>query len=206
MQSETPVVTQMVHATPRRARTRSAALATAAVLALVPLAAACGDGDDASVGPQSPDIQTTGGVQTPTASPTASPTGSPADSPAATGTAPADPKEAEQEIRENWAEFFDPKTTTEDRVELLENGRQMRPVLEAFGKNPDASKSSARVKAVSFTSATQADVTYDVLVGGRPALPDSKGTAVLQQDTWKVSRNTLCALVKLSGNAAVPGC
>lgn len=205
MQHETPVVTQMVHATPRRARTRSAALATAAVLALVPLAAACGDGDDASVGPQSPDIQTTSEAESPTASP-ASPTGSPTASPTATGTAPADPKEAEQEIRENWAEFFDPKTTTEDRVELLENGEQLRPVLEAFGKNPNASKSSARVKAVSFTSATQADVTYDVLVGGRPALPDSKGTAVLQQDTWKVSRNTLCALVKLSGNAAVPGC
>lgn len=206
MQSETPVVTQMVHATPRRARRRGAALATAAVLALVPLAAACGDGDDASVGPQSPDIQTTSEAASPTTSPTASPTGSPADSPTATGTAPADPKDAEEEIRENWAKFFDPKTSADDRVELVENGDQMRPVLEAFAKDPNAAKTSARVKAVSFTSATQADVTYDVLVGARPALPDSKGTAVLQDDTWKVSRNTLCALVKLSGNAAVPGC
>ncbi|WP_189537057.1 hypothetical protein [Streptomyces roseolilacinus] len=192
----------MVHATPRRARTRTAALATAAVLALVPLTASCGEGDDASVGPQSPDLQTTSEAASPPASPTATATGSPT----ATGSAPADPQDAEEEIRENWTEFFDPKTSTDERVRLLENGDRLRPVIEAFGNDPNAAKTSARVKSVSFTSATGADVTYDVLVGGRPALPGSKGTAVLQQDTWKVSRNTLCALVKLSGNAAVPGC
>ncbi|MCQ0022141.1 hypothetical protein M4914_03705 [Streptomyces somaliensis DSM 40738] len=195
----TPVVTQMAHMPPRGPRTRAAALAVAAVLALVPLAAACGGAEDASDGPHTPDLRTTTGAASPTATPTA--TGSPT----ATGGAPADPKEAEEEIRENWAEFFDPGTTTDERVRLLEDGERLRPVLAALGKNPDAAKTSARVKAVSFASATRADVTYDLLVGGRSALSGSRGAAVLQQDTWKVSRTTLCALAKLGGTA-VPGC
>ena len=50
---------------------------------------------------------------------------------------------------------------------------------------------------------------YTLLLNGATALPDASGTAVEQDGTWKVSVNTLCALVQLSGNAtasALPGC
>ena len=56
---------------------------------------------------------------------------------------------------------------------------------------------------------TAADVKYTLLLNGATALPDASGTAVEQDGTWKVSVNTLCALVQLSGNAtasALPGC
>ncbi|ORT60193.1 hypothetical protein [Streptomyces sp. CB03238] len=163
-------------------RPRAAALAAAAVLVLVPTAAACGDGNGNGEAERSPTAT-------------------------AAQNQPADPAAARQQIEKNWAAFFNPKTPVDEKVKLLENGDRMRPVLQAFSANPQAAQTSVKVKNVAFTSATQADVTYDLLVGGQPALPDSKGSAVHQQDTWKVSVKTLCALVKLSPDAtAVPGC
>ncbi|NUK02358.1 hypothetical protein HRW23_31985 [Streptomyces lunaelactis] len=176
----------MVHVRHRR----TAAWAAAAVLILVPAAGCSDDG---------------GGGSTPSPTPSATAPTTPATSaPAADG--PADPAAAKQQIEENWTTFFDPEASTEDKVKVLENGNLLRPLLAAFGGDENAAQSSAKVTDVQFTSPTEATVTYDLLVGGTPALPGSKGTSVLQDDTWKVSVKTLCALVKLSGNAAAPGC
>ncbi|MEV0093137.1 hypothetical protein [Streptomyces sp. NPDC050738] len=122
------------------------------------------------------------------------------------GGAPADQAAAKQQIEKNWAVFFDPATSTEDKVKVLENGSTLRPLLALFSGDKNASQAKAKVTAVQFTSATSADVTYNLLVGNATALPDSKGTSVLQDQTWKVSVKSLCALVALSGNAAAPGC
>ncbi|QGV81373.1 hypothetical protein [Streptomyces ficellus] len=168
-----------------RKHPRGAALAAAAVLVLVPVAAGCGNGD--------------GGE------PQTSP------SPAATATQgqnqPSDPAAARAEVEKNWTAFFAPATPAEEKVRLLENGERMQPVLQALSGSPQAAQTSVKVENVTFTSPTQGEVTYDLLVAGSPALPDSKGTTVLQDDTWKVSVKTLCALVKLSPDASpVPGC
>ncbi|GGY47834.1 hypothetical protein GCM10010363_30670 [Streptomyces omiyaensis] len=160
-------------------RRRAAALAATAVLLCGPALAACSD--DAS-----------SGGRTATPSPSA---------PAR----PADPAAARTEITRNWEAFFAADTPPAERVKLLENGEQMEDVLAAFAGNPQAAATTAKVTGVAFTSATGADVTYDLLAGGNPLLPDSRGTSVLQDDTWKVSVKTLCGLVKLSG-VTVPGC
>lgn len=118
---------------------------------------------------------------------------------------PADPAAAEEEITRNWTAFFDPKTSAAEKVKVLENGAALQPVLAAFVGNENAATTSAKVTGVEFTSATEANVTYDLLVGGSPALPDSQGTSILQDGTWKVSVKTLCGLVELSG-VTVPGC
>lgn len=129
----------------------------------------------------------------------------PSPTPPAVTNEPVDPAAAKAEITKNWTAFFDPKTPTAEKVNLLENGEQMQPVLSAFAGDPNAAMTSAKVKGIEFTSPNDANVTWDLLVGGAPALPDSKGTAVLQDDTWKVSVKTLCGLVQISG-ATVPGC
>ncbi|WP_190089756.1 hypothetical protein [Streptomyces melanogenes] len=167
-------------------RVRPAAWAAAAVLVLFPAAAACSD---------------SGGGSEKSPSPTAT---APAESPSADR--PADPAAAKAQIEKNWTTFFDPKASTDAKVKVLENGDTLRPLLAAFGNDKNAAQSSAKVTDVTFSSATQAAVTYDLLVGGNPALPGAKGTAVFQDQTWKVSVKTLCALVQLSGNAAAPGC
>ncbi|MBT2490355.1 hypothetical protein J7E96_17890 [Streptomyces sp. ISL-96] len=166
---------------------RTAAWAAAAVLILVPAAAACGDDNGA---PEAP-------ARSPATSPPVTPDKN----------QPSDLTAARSAVEKNWRTFFDPKASTDDKVRVLQNGEQMRRVLTAFANDPNAARSSAKVTDVKFTSATEADVTYDLLVGGQPAVPNSKGTSVLQDDVWKVSVKTLCALVQLSGNApAVPGC
>ncbi|MEU2509750.1 hypothetical protein ABZ621_34330 [Streptomyces sp. NPDC007863] len=168
-------------------RRRAAALAAAAVLLLTPAVAACSDDEPA-----------TGNQVTTTAPPgmTAQPPGA---------EEPDDPAAAKEEITRNWAAFFDADTPAAERVGLVENGEEMEAVLAAFADNPQAVATSAEVTDVAFTSSSGADVTYDLLVGGNPALPDSRGTAVLQDDTWKVSVKTLCGLVQLSG-VTVEGC
>ncbi|MGG8407710.1 hypothetical protein ACM614_14360, partial [Streptomyces sp. 12297] len=119
---------------------------------------------------------------------------------------PADPAAAKAEIEKNWTTFFDPKASTAEKTRVLEDGDTVRPLLEGFATDPNAATSSARVTDVTFTSPTDARVTYDLLVGGAPALPAAKGTAVFQDQVWKVSLKTLCALVRLSGNAVPTGC
>jgi hypothetical protein len=197
-----PVVSQMVLGSDlRRGNTysgrgprttgRGTALAAALLLFLAPALAACSD-DEGGGGNETP--------PTPTAERT---TRSPAAS------APADAGAAEQEIKQNWAKFFDPKTTLEQKQAVLENGERMAPVLQAFSGDARGGQVQAKVTKVEFTSPTEATVTYDLTLKGATALPGASGTAVEQDGTWKVSAKTLCALVTMSGNAsasALPGC
>ena len=43
-----------------------------------------------------------------------------------------------------------------------------------------------------------ANVEFQILLSGQPVLP-STGTAVLVDDTWLVSKTTLCDLITLAG-------
>ncbi|WP_426403313.1 hypothetical protein ACN9M0_07285 [Streptomyces sp. R-07] len=164
----------------RGGRSRLAVLGAVAVLGLAPALVSCSDDGGGK----------TGG--------TVSSSPPPADQ-------PADPAAAKAQITKNWTAFFDPNTPVAEKVKLLENGEQMRPVLGAFAGDKNAAMTSAKVTGIEFTSATDANVTYDLLVGGAPALPGSQGTSILQNDTWKVSVKTLCGLVELSG-VTVQGC
>lgn len=195
-----PVVSQMVLWTsPRRGsdlkrgRVRSAATAAAAVLLVAPAAVACGD--DSGGGGDSDPPKPSAEKSTRQAPPSDD------------ASAPADPAAAEKEVKENFEKFFDPAVSLKDKEALLENGSKMRAVLEGFSGDERGKQVSADVNKVEFTSATEADVTYALSLKGATALPDASGTSVNQDDTWKVSVKTLCALVKLSGNESPgPGC
>lgn len=176
-----------------RTRGRGTALAAALLLLLAPALAACGDDNGGGGGgttPPTPSIERT--------------TGEPAEE---SPSGPADTAAAEKEIRENWRKFFDPKTSTEDKQAVLENGELMGPVLAAFSGDERGGQVQAEVEKVEFTSPTEANVTYTLLLEGATALPDAAGTAVEEDGTWKVSVKTLCGLVALSGNESpLPGC
>jgi hypothetical protein len=102
-------------------------------------------------------------------------------------------------IAANWTKFFDGSQPVADKAALLENGSQFSKELEAQGANPLAKAAAAKVTDVKVTSATAADVTWDLLVSGTPALPGQKGQAVLQDGTWKVSAASFQALLALQG-------
>ncbi|MBA2812297.1 hypothetical protein E0500_034505 [Streptomyces sp. KM273126] len=173
---------------------RLGALTAGAVLALA--LTACGDGGkgDSAASVRTAD-RTTSVVATSSATPSASPSAA----------QPADPGAAKKEITANWEKFFNSQTSKKDRQAVLENGRMMGPVLDALSRVERGRQISAKVTKVEFTSATDAKVTYSLLMKGATVLPNAKGTAVEQNGTWKVSVKTLCGLIKL-GHRSVPGC
>lgn len=188
-----PVVSQMVLGSDLRRGNVSRGL-VAVVFVLAASLTACSDD---SGGNESPSM-------TPTPEKT---TGAPRTSAPASG--PADQAAAEKEVKENWEKFFDPKTSTKEKQAVLENGEEMGPVMAAFSGDERGGQVEAQVTKVEFTSPTKATVTYALLMNGATALPNTTGTAVEDDGTWKVSVSTLCALVALSGNAsasALPGC
>ncbi|MGW3291813.1 hypothetical protein ACWDR3_45050 [Streptomyces sp. NPDC001002] len=171
----------------RRGNGRWRAGAVAVTLALAPVLAACSDdsgGNDSA--PPTPSVAET--------------TSAPASEPAAT--APADPAAAERQVKANWEKFFDPKFSTKDKQAVLEDGDKMGPVLRAFNGDERGGQVQAEVTTVEFTKADEATVTYNLTLNGATALPKASGTSVEQDGTWKVSVNTLCALVALSGDAS----
>ena len=187
-----PVVSQMVLGSDRKWGNGSRGL-TAVVFVLAAALTACSDdsGGGSESAPPTPTVQET------ESSPSPSPSG------------PADRAAAEKEIKENWRKFFDPKTSTKDKQAVLENGDGMGPVMRAFSGDQRGGQVEAQVTEIEFTKPTEATVTYTLLLNGATALPGATGTAVDEDGTWKVSVNTLCALVQLSGNAtasALPGC
>lgn len=157
---------------------------TAAALALVAVtAAACGG-------------SSSGGGTTPSSAPSSEPS----TTPAAAATAPADPTAAKAEITKNWELFFSSATNSATATGLLENGDQLGPALAKAQQEDKASggNRSAKVKKITFTSATNANVNYILHAGGTKL--NAAGVAVFQNGAWKVSQLTFCTLVELGNN------
>ncbi len=120
----------------------------------------------------------------------------PAATPSATATSPAGGA-ASQLVTANWTAFFDAKTPVAKRVSLLQDGPQFASIISAQAGSSLASEASAKVTKVSMVSATQANVTYSILVSGQSMLPNQAGVAVLQGGTWKVGVASFCGLLTL---------
>lgn len=113
---------------------------------------------------------------------------------------------AAAKIKKNWVAFFSKDTPLAKKLDYLQRGSAMRTAVEQFGKDPRTSQASAKVTGVSVTSPTAANVTYDVLLSGRVALPGATGTAVNEDGVWKVSDSTFCGLLALTGGPKPAGC
>jgi hypothetical protein len=153
------------------------------VCALGASVAACG-----SSGSTSSSTPGSGASSTPPPAPSAT---------TATSSAPATGGNAVAEITANWTAFFDPKTPVAKRVSLLQDGQLFASVIQAQANSTLASSASAKVTKVTVTSASQAAVTYSIVVGGTPALSGQHGTAVLVGGTWKVGLTSFCSLLTL---------
>ncbi|WP_157122100.1 hypothetical protein [Nocardia violaceofusca] len=110
-----------------------------------------------------------------------------------------------QAVTRNFERFFDGSTSADQKVALLENGPAFAAAIKAQADSPMAKSASAKVTNVASTSTDHADVTFDVLFNGTPALSGQQGGAVQIEGTWKVTAATFCALLTLEG-AAPPVC
>src|SRR5580704_13137720 len=100
------------------------------------------------------------------------------------------------QITANWEAFFNPATPNSKRVQLLENGAQFASAISAFSASPLAQSVSSKVDSVSLTSATKANVKYDLTAAGTSVATGQTGTSVLQNGVWKVGDEVFCGLLK----------
>ena len=191
---------------------------TAAAMAAVTLAAACG-GSGSSTPPTTKTVTTSSaaaGSSSTGSSSTGSPsTGSPSSaaapsttkSSAATTTAASD----ESQIRVAFIAFFDGATPGIDKkVALLENGEKYRQMLVDAGANAQFQKLTANVRSVQMTpdsgcaalgvASPCASVTFDLLVGGFPALAAHQSPAAKIGGVWKVAAKAWCDVVAIGGD------
>ncbi len=111
------------------------------------------------------------------------------------------------QITANWEAFFNPATPNSKRVQLLENGAQFASAINAFSASPLAQQVSSKVDSVSLTSATKANVKYDLTAAGTSVATGQTGTSVLQNGVWKVGDDVFCGLLKQGAsllNISVP--
>ena len=111
------------------------------------------------------------------------------------------------QITANWEAFFNPATPNAKRVLLLENGAQFASAISACSASPLAQSVSSKVDSVSLTSATKANVKYDLTAAGTSVATGQTGTSVLQNGVWKVGDDVFCGLLKQGAsllNISVP--
>lgn len=130
------------------------------------------------------------------------PSTSPASS-ASPSSAPAS-SSAQAEIMRNWEKFFSGATSAQEKVSLLQNGAQFQQAIQAQAGSALAKSAGAKVRTVAV-NAKVATVTYDVTLGGKAALANQQGQAVLEGGTWKVSDASFCQLLALENAGATSG-
>jgi hypothetical protein len=127
--------------------------------------------------------------------------------PATSSSAPATSgnSAAEKTIAANWVAFFNAKTPTSKRIALLQDGTMFATIIKSQAGSSLAGSASAKVTKVTVVSPTQAKVTYNILVGGQPALSGKSGVAVKQAGTWKVGVASFCGLLALENGGKTSG-
>ena len=124
---------------------------------------------------------------------------------------------AEEEIRANIAAYFtglgevnaaapeEQDALIEDTVQFLESATdENREQIRNFG--PLAAGLSVEITTVSFTSDTEAEFIFDLLIQGNPTqVTGSTGRAVFEDGTWKLSQETWNALAALADSGGGGG-
>jgi hypothetical protein len=162
-------------------------LAPALGLVLVTAMAACSSGSSSS------------SSTTPSTPASTSASAAASSTPAASGGSSS----AEAEISTNWNKFFSSSTPNSERVLLLENGSQFASAISAFAASPLAAAVTSKVDSVALTSATKANVKYDLSAMGATVASGASGTAVLQDGTWKVGDDVFCGLLTEAKSAGI---
>lgn len=165
---------------------------TLAAAALAATIAACGGSSSPGSAASSPPATSAPMTSAPATSSLA-PSGSPGSS------------AATKAITTNWEAFFNAKTPVSKRIALLQDGSQFASVIRTQSGSGLAALATAKVTHVALTSATQAKVTYNILVSGTPELKNQSGTAVLQNGTWKVGVASFCGLLALENSGKTSG-
>ncbi|OEU90302.1 hypothetical protein DB35_03250 [Streptomyces abyssalis] len=165
----------------------------AAVAALV-LVGGCSDGEDKGRPDDSTSPKPASSSSRP--SPDASTSPPQSKSPTPTGSAPEHPLRAESEVRNAWQKFFDPGTSVDEKVDLVEDGEQNELMIRPLFTDQRSKELRAATTSVTFRSSQDAEVAYRLTLDGQALEDGDPGGAVLQDKKWKITLQTVCALTK----------
>ncbi|WP_053850479.1 hypothetical protein [Streptomyces sp. NRRL B-24085] len=183
---------------------RHGAWAVALTVAALVLTGACDDGDGGDEGASRtgrPSATGSPGPTTPGSSPSLSA------SPTPPATAPSDPERAGEDIRAAWTVLFDPKSSLDQRSDVVEDGDENALMIDNLFRDPSGGRLRAEVTSVTYTSDVRAEVAYDLTREGRRLDTGGPGAAVLQDGGWKVALRTVCALTRHAEDAPeAPSC
>ena len=104
-----------------------------------------------------------------------------------------------------YTKFFDPKTPLAVKPAMLQDGTAFVQAIKQQGSTAYAKGSSVSVSNVTLLSPNRASVTFSIIFGGKPVVANQGGWAVKEDGIWKVSGETFCGLVSLSGTTP-PAC
>jgi hypothetical protein len=116
----------------------------------------------------------------------------------------ANPAAAKTDITNLYQTFFSssiPKAMT-----LLEDGSSLSKAFQIANKLKGNVTESAKVKSVTLTGPTTANVVFELDGNGSPLIPSSDGKAVYVNGHWVVSKQTFCSLVALGYSKTIPNC
>jgi hypothetical protein len=126
---------------------------------------------------------------------------------------PKDPKKAKAQIEEAYTCFLSAALnyTIEQKLACVAGSDDPEFIATATelqqANAAAAGLTEAEITKIKFRSKKSAEVTFDIIIGGEPALPDQGGGAVFVRDeeqdkrVWKVSPLTLCNLFSLANPA-----
>jgi flagellar biosynthesis component FlhA len=111
----------------------------------------------------------------------------------------ANPSSKKKQIRQNWKKFFSSKTDNETRMNLLQNGQKFKKSIQHFSSSKMAKDASVKVSKIQLNDNQKAMVTYTINLSGKPVLKNQDGKALYLSNSWKVSDETFCKLLSMSG-------
>jgi hypothetical protein len=106
-----------------------------------------------------------------------------------------------QAITKAFKLFFDTDTSVTASVGVLQHGPKFRKTLAAESNSPSAKGITAKVSKIALQGDDLAQVTFTLMTGSSPLLPDVPGYAVREAGKWKVAAQTFCRLLTLEGTA-----
>jgi hypothetical protein len=116
----------------------------------------------------------------------------------AQATASAATTSVQDHIKADWEAFFAGRTPATRKIALVQDGSSFAAVIRSQSGSPLAESVTAKVsKIVVAPSKKTATVSYSVVMGGKTALPNQKGEAILIDGTWKVGAASFCSLLAL---------
>jgi hypothetical protein len=108
-----------------------------------------------------------------------------------------DSTSAQAKIIADWDAFFSGSTPPTRKVALVQDGNSFVKVIDSQSGSPLAKSVAAKVSKVTLDSSSKAAVRYSLTLGGKPALSNVPGEAVLESGTWKVGAQSFCGLLAL---------